>query len=541
MTTHVEPTTAVVRAEQDSTRTDALVGALRALRILLSVAAAVLVVLQPDSSAGHRLDATFIVVAMVLAVANLLANLSARSALDGKNGVQVVLDAMLALTVMLSVDVGATPLVWIALVIPVLDAASAWGSAGAMTAWLAVSVAHIAVQLQTAAPDDSSASLFRIAAQQLAAVGAIVIPASIIASRLRDDLEKTSDARNIADERSRQLRSLSAAAERMAGAESPGAVVSVALEALVEVGFDRVDSCEMSVAHRSWMASASRGKSETIDPAEDVLLDSLERGRIITEGIGDTDANVMYRLTSLGYRSRIAAGFSTDDGRQIAIRAWSTEALELDSSLVESVGVLAKQVQAAWHAANTYEALARWSQQLAHDARHDVLTGLPNRAQLFVLLGELDMAETAMLFLDLDGFKAVNDSIGHDAGDMVLIEVARRLNDALGEGDTAVRLGGDEFVVVAQPSNMARVRILALDIIASIVEPIDVGPTMATVGTSIGIAVGVAGETPDSLLRRADEAMYVAKQSGGSAHHVSTSEPEIGPPERRGRNGRRGR
>ena len=86
MTTHVEPTTAVVRAEQDSTRTDALVDALRALRILLSVAAAVLVVLQPDSSAGHRLDATFIVVAMVLAVANLLANLSARSALDGKNG-----------------------------------------------------------------------------------------------------------------------------------------------------------------------------------------------------------------------------------------------------------------------------------------------------------------------------------------------------------------------------------------------------------------------------------------------------------------------
>ncbi|MCP3939016.1 MAG: diguanylate cyclase [Actinomycetia bacterium] len=508
-------------------RNDALKDALRALRVLLSIAAGVLVLLQPDSQSTLELNVTFIVGAMVLAAANLLANLSAGSALETRPAVQVVFDALLALTVMLAVDMDATPLVWIALVVPVLDASSAWGSQGAMTAWLAVSVTHIAVQLQTATPDDTSASLLRIAVQQLAAVGAIVIPASIIASRLRDDLERTSDARNLADERSRQLRSLGAAAEKMAGAESPEAVVAMALDALGEIGFARVDSCEYTPASKRWNTVAARGSSDAMDPEGDPLLDEVGMASILTEGIGPTDSNTMYALSSLGYHSRIVAGFATDDGRSIAFRVWATETLAAESASVESVGVLVKQVQAAWQAAHTFEALARWSQQLAHDARHDVLTGLPNRAELFSQLAELDIGETAILFLDLDGFKAVNDSIGHNAGDAVLVEVASRLSDTVGEYDVAVRLGGDEFVVVARPSNIARLRILALDIIAALTEPIDVGVTLASVGTSIGIAVGEPGETADGLLRRADEAMYTAKATGGSAHHVSSARPEV--------------
>ena len=116
-------------------------------------------------------------------------------------------------------------------------------------------------------------------------------------------------------------------------------------------------------------------------------------------------------------------------------------------------GVLVRRVGAVADITEIVQA----QDQLSHDALHDSLTGLPNRALLLDRLGaamlrsERQAREIAVLFCDLDGFKAVNDTAGHAAGDMLLIETARRLRDVVREGDTVARVGGDEFVLIIEP------------------------------------------------------------------------------------------
>ena len=164
--------------------------------------------------------------------------------------------------------------------------------------------------------------------------------------------------------------------------------------------------------------------------------------------------------------------------------------------------------------------------KLRHMALHDPLTGLPNRAYFFDLLrGELARARRdpdhhfTVLFIDLDGFKRVNDTLGHDAGDAVLVEVARRLRGCLRETDTAARVGGDEFtVLLVQARDAAEAGPIADRMITAISEPIRVAAGEAVVGASIGIAVGnPLEEDPGDILRNADGAMYRAKSARRAA------------------------
>lgn len=158
--------------------------------------------------------------------------------------------------------------------------------------------------------------------------------------------------------------------------------------------------------------------------------------------------------------------------------------------------------------------------KLAHMALHDPLTGLPNRRALSEAL-ERSLARAqrtgqpvAMLALDLDGFKAINDRLGHPAGDATLLEVADRLRRAIRRSDVVARLGGDEFAVVAAESGgrapMAR---LARRIAAALAAPISLAGGDVSIGVSIGIAFHPGdGATTEQLLSRADEALYAAKR-----------------------------
>ncbi|MER2265148.1 sensor domain-containing protein [Methylobacterium oxalidis] len=160
----------------------------------------------------------------------------------------------------------------------------------------------------------------------------------------------------------------------------------------------------------------------------------------------------------------------------------------------------------------------RIESRILHMAHHDALTGLPNRAAFGAHL-ERALAvgnEVAVLCLDLDRFKAVNDTFGHPAGDALLRTVAERLRTVLhGEGMIA-RLGGDEFVIALErPQGLARVEALAEHIIAAVGRPLDIGGHLAHVGVSIGIALGPRdGTDSDSLFRNADIALYGAKAAG---------------------------
>jgi diguanylate cyclase (GGDEF)-like protein len=161
-------------------------------------------------------------------------------------------------------------------------------------------------------------------------------------------------------------------------------------------------------------------------------------------------------------------------------------------------------------------------ERLRRAALYDQLTGLPNRTLLEDRLRRAGHRAArrpswrfALLFLDLDGFKQVNDELGHAIGDRVLIEVARRLGRTLRRTDTAARLGGDEFVVLLDGlGDLEEARLTAERIRVALAEPLDVDGTSVTIGVSIGIA-GSDAQTldPDELLRRADAEMYRAKSS----------------------------
>ncbi|MGP4046414.1 diguanylate cyclase CdgB [Streptomyces sp. 2A115] len=124
----------------------------------------------------------------------------------------------------------------------------------------------------------------------------------------------------------------------------------------------------------------------------------------------------------------------------------------------------------------------------------------------------------AVLFCDLDGFKSINDRFGHNAGDAVLIEVARRLSGAVRDGDTVARLGGDEFVVLADGLGRADAQDLAVRLRNEIIQPIRVDGRAMRVGASFGIGWAHCGMTADEVLQSADERMYVEKRSRPKAH-----------------------
>jgi len=161
-------------------------------------------------------------------------------------------------------------------------------------------------------------------------------------------------------------------------------------------------------------------------------------------------------------------------------------------------------------------------QKIAHLAHYDYLTDLPNRALLLdvlnhsVSLAKRNKRKVAVLFIDLDGFKQINDTLGHEAGDLLLKGVSQRIKETLRESDTVARMGGDEFILVLDNIESVENSLsTANKILGALSEPFDLMGHAGLVGGSIGIAIFPDdSEEPDQLVKQADEAMYLAKQSG---------------------------
>ena len=165
---------------------------------------------------------------------------------------------------------------------------------------------------------------------------------------------------------------------------------------------------------------------------------------------------------------------------------------------------------------------------LLHQAFYDKLTGLPNRALLFDRLQHafLEAARhqhaISMLFVDLDGFKSVNDRFGHAIGDQLLVEVAKRMLSVARQEDTVARLGGDEFtVLVKNPPSLDIAVGVANRLLEKISETYQISGLDLSITASIGVSMSYPkGDEPEDLLREADHAMYQAKSSGKSKIHV---------------------
>jgi diguanylate cyclase (GGDEF)-like protein/PAS domain S-box-containing protein len=171
-------------------------------------------------------------------------------------------------------------------------------------------------------------------------------------------------------------------------------------------------------------------------------------------------------------------------------------------------------------------------QSIRQAGQHDALTGLPNRMLLFEYADHMLAAahrsgtRVAILFIDLDRFKEINDTYGHEAGDAVLREVAQRLSASIRKGDIAGRLGGDEFLVIlGQVTDEFRTASVAEDMLVRLNKPHRIGKLELAITPSIGIAIFPAdGDNTETLVRHADHAMYAAKERGRSRVQFFTSE-----------------
>jgi len=199
---------------------------------------------------------------------------------------------------------------------------------------------------------------------------------------------------------------------------------------------------------------------------------------------------------------------------------------------LQLLGTLAKQLAFALQNGRLHEDLAQLAgaqDELVRKAFHDPLTGLANRA-LFV-----DHTENAfhrakrtrglifLLYIDLDGFKGINDTLGHGAGDELLIKVAGRLRDCVRPADTVARVGGDEFaILLEQATSLPAVEGVAQRIVDQLADPFLLASGIANIGASVGIAfTHTAGQTVAQLMKSADTAMYAAKKSGKGRHCVA--------------------
>ena len=180
---------------------------------------------------------------------------------------------------------------------------------------------------------------------------------------------------------------------------------------------------------------------------------------------------------------------------------------------------------------------------LEHQALHDVLTGLPNRLLFLDRLEQAiarasrEHATPAVMFLDLDRFKLVNDGLGHDVGDQLLVGVAERLRGALRPGDTVARFGGDEFVLLFEGlSTPEAADVLARRMLACFAKPFPVGGEQFQASASLGMALGDGTKTAGELVRDADAAMYRAKALGRGRLQLfdAMTQDEVAPPDAHG-------
>lgn len=175
---------------------------------------------------------------------------------------------------------------------------------------------------------------------------------------------------------------------------------------------------------------------------------------------------------------------------------------------------------------NLLTRLKQTNEQITYLAHHDTLTALPNRILFYdrlsqaITRGRREKELSAVLFLDLDGFKLINDTFGHDVGDALLREAAKRIVGCVRESDTVARMGGDEFTVILSnvrtPDNIKHV---ATKIVEAIARPFVLNGKECSVSVSIGISLHPDnGETAAQLVKIADAAMYLAKHSGKNCY-----------------------
>lgn len=290
---------------------------------------------------------------------------------------------------------------------------------------------------------------------------------------------------------------------------------------------------EGHLALRHTLRGSSPSQVEQRSPLSSVDLLAFQRGAMLFSQGEKGEASLASALAERGLREALIAPLQHGDPGAgyllVADRAFKHEGFKrADLRFFEA---LAANAGVALRSSKLLGQLRDEAAVRQHQAQHDALTGLPNRALFAERLEEtLDKARAdgrvAVMLVDLNGFKEVNDTLGHHTGDAILREVAKRLAPLGNEDNLIARLGGDEFaVLVGRAPDDEALAAMANGIVGSIAEPLEADGLLLDVRASLGVAVSpLHSQDASGLLRRADIAMYLAKGSGGGARFYDRAE-----------------
>jgi diguanylate cyclase (GGDEF)-like protein len=408
---------------------------------------------------------------------------------------------------------------WAVLVLPAIEGAIRFRVAGAGATWLVLAGGYWAANMATT-PSIPGATI----AQRLTVVLLVALPVGYLAEQLVSEIDAHREGREQAEQRSMLLRT-SALGGRLTSRLDVDEIVDVICTTVSELGFVDPEVFELHEAHTASgtsprRAAAVRGsrREPGIDPGGERLLAAAAtrvKGLTIAWPTGSESDPDDPESTLCALPIPML-----DDQFVVLTARWPDPEPPPDAPL-ESLELFAAQAGASLHNAQVHQGLEELKDRLDHEASHDPLTGLANRRRFVDELRRIASrgrpgALLGLLFVDLDGFKDVNDNHGHAAGNDLLVAVANRLRDCVRPGDLVARLGGDEFtIVLTRLESAAPAAAVAERVCRVISEPFDIVGRPLRVSTSVGVALAPAYRADtDNLLRRADAAMYRAKAQG---------------------------
>ncbi len=487
---------------------------------------------------------------VVLLAVNLTSTLASRRGAAGMSD-WLVLAELGADTILAGVLValtGGSGIAWAFIALPIVEAAVRFRLVGALFHWVLMTLLTVGARLFSL--DRAGVPLSQIIGEleqlldQLGILLLLVIPGAYLTEQLVTDVIRQDRATAVAVERARLLERV---AETGYELNRIGNELFTTLTlAVTTLGFDRGDA-HLLLPDGNWRELSSshphldRALPPPGEPGSGLRPIDLDMHEVIVDR-DDPELSEVLSLQAHDLAMVARLTVSTDEGRHVVVRAATETGTVLQPGSIDALRLLTGQASVAMQNEQLVSELQDVQEELAQQALHDALTGLPNRAQFLNELHEgLSRATDpdrrhAVMFMDLNGFKAINDSLGHDAGDALLVGVAGRVSRAVGGDGLVARLGGDEFTILLDPvPDISAAMAVATRIDAALRDPFQLGEHAVEVGGSIGIAPAELGLSGSEILRRADVAMYAAKSSKANPRITLYHAALDGQDQRRGR------
>lgn len=518
------------RTEATTVSTEVVVVALRRMRLIVAALLFMQFATYRPGPGDPRLPLPPVVfgtlLAMGAAAISLVSYVAERSSARAQRIlalVEIAADTALVIALATVLDVTGRDVLWVLLVIPVLEGALRYRLRGAMAVWGLLALAYVGVTVLTSgASGDEFLVDVEQAVQHLGVVLLITVPAGFLSEQLVLDIRSQQVAAERAVQRGNLLEAVAEAGHRVTSLEVEA--VQAVTRAAIDLGFDRVDLAVKRGTDAWFSAGAQPAEGPFLPPPEDAAGGAIQAAEARRSVVIDLESDLAAErdgLEAAGLAAVIVTPLHAFSG-EVVLRAGLNPGSVATAAQYDCLELLAAQAGVALRNNELVAQQRAMQEQLEHRAFHDGLTGLPNRSRFLQLLEE-SLArpapadeQAAVLFVDLDRFKPVNDSLGHDAGNELLIAVARRLSGTVKKTDTVGRLGGDEFVILLdQVRSIDAAAEVAERVCRALGEPFRVADHEVVISGSVGVALSARPyDNAAELIRRADQAMYRAKGSG---------------------------